>query len=69
MLDDARKGAEETANSIVQRAQAEAESSRERAEREIGTAKDQALAEIFTKTADLAVSVAGKVLSRDPLGV
>ena len=65
MLDEARKGAEETANSIVQRAQAEAEASRERAEREIGTAKDQALAEIFSRTADLAVAVAGKVLARD----
>ena len=65
LLDEARKGAEETANSIIQKAQAEAEASRERAEREIGTARDQALSEIFTKTTDLAVAVAGKVLARD----
>lgn len=64
MLAEARKGAEESAALIVQKAQAEAEASRERAEREIGVAKDQALGEIFGKTADLAVAVAGKVLGR-----
>ena len=65
LLDEARRGAEETANAIIQKAQAEAEASRERAEREIGNAKDQALSEIFTRTTDLAVAVAGKVLARD----
>ncbi len=65
MLDEARKGAEATAASIVQKAQAEAEASLERARREIGTARDQALTEIFSQAADLAVGVAGKVLGRD----
>jgi len=68
MMEEARRQADENAQSIVQKAQAEAEASRERAEREIGTAKDQALSEIWTKTADLAVSVAGKVLSKEMSG-
>ena len=65
LLEEARQQADANALSIVQKAQAEAEASRERAEREIGTAKDQALSEIWSKTADLAVSVAGKVLSKE----
>lgn len=65
VLEQARRDAEAAADSIVKKAQAEAEASRERAEREIATAKDQALDEIWTKTADLAVSVAGKVLVQE----
>ncbi len=65
LIESARKDAEAAANGIIQKAQAEAESSRERAERDIATARDQALSDIFTRTADLAVAVAGKVLSRD----
>lgn len=65
LLEEARRQADANALSIVQKAQAEAEASRERAEREIGSAKDQALSEIWTKTADLAVSVAGKILSKE----
>jgi F-type H+-transporting ATPase subunit b len=65
ILDDARRAAQTTGNDIVQKAQAEAEASRVRAERDIGNARDQALQEIWSKTADLAVSVAGKVLSRE----
>ena len=65
MIESGKKEGEAIAASIVQKAQAEAEASRERAERDIATARDQALDEIFTKTADLAVAVAGKVLSRD----
>lgn len=68
MLDEARRQADANAMTIVQKAQSEAEASRERAEREIGTAKDQALSEIWQKTADLAVSVAGKVLSKEMNG-
>lgn len=64
MIESGKKEGEAIAASIVQKAQAEAEASRERAEREIATARDQALDEIFTKTADLAVAVAGKVLSK-----
>ncbi len=65
MIESGKKEGEAIAASIVQKAQAEAEASRERAERDIATARDQALDEIFTRTADLAVAVAGKVLSRD----
>ena len=36
-----------------------------RAERDIVTARDQALMELWTKSAELAVSVAGRVLARD----
>jgi F-type H+-transporting ATPase subunit b len=65
ILEEARRDAESTANDILQKAQAEAEAGRSRAERDIVQARDQALAEIWTRTADLAVTVAGKVLSRE----
>lgn len=65
ILEEARRDADATANDIIQKAQAEAEASRNRAERDIVQARDQALAEIWTRTADLAVTVAGKVLSRE----
>ncbi len=65
LIEEARKEAQTTATSIVQKAQEEAEASRHRAEREIAGARDQALMEIWSKTADLAVSVAGKVLSKE----
>ena len=68
ILEDARRQADANAQTIVTKAQAEAEASRERAEREIGTAKDQALSEIWGQTADLAVSVAGKVLAKEMSG-
>ena len=64
MIDEARRNAQAVADEIVKKAQAEADASRQRAEREIGSARDQALSDIWTKTADLAVSVAGKVLNR-----
>jgi F-type H+-transporting ATPase subunit b len=64
LIDAARRDAQSAADDIVHKAQAEAESTRQRAERDIHTARDQALLEIWTKTADLAVTVAGKVLSR-----
>ena len=65
LIEEARKEAQTSANSILQKAQSEAEASRQRAEREIAGARDQALMEIWSKTADLAVSVAGKVLSKE----
>jgi F-type H+-transporting ATPase subunit b len=64
MLETARREAQASGDEIVRRAQEEAEASQRRAERDISTAKDQALSEIWTKTADLAVNVAGKVLDR-----
>jgi F-type H+-transporting ATPase subunit b len=63
LIDKAQKDAHSTAEEIVKQAQAEAEAARDRAKREITTARDQALAEIWSQTANLAVSVAGRVLS------
>ncbi len=68
MLEDARRQSDANAAAILQKAATEAEATRERAQREIGTAKDQALSEIWSKTADLAISVAGKVLSKEMSG-
>ena len=64
ILDKAQKDAQATADEIIKPAQAEAEAARERAQREIATARDQALAEIWSQTANIAVSVAGRVLSK-----
>ena len=64
LIDKAQKDAQSTAEEIVKQAQAEAEAARDRAQREIATARDQALAEIWSQTANIAVSVAGKVLSK-----
>jgi F-type H+-transporting ATPase subunit b len=65
MLDQARHEAQAAGDEITRKAQAEAEASRHRAERDIATARDQALVELWSKAAELAVSVAGKVLARD----
>jgi F-type H+-transporting ATPase subunit b len=65
MIEKAHRDAEATATDIIRKAQGEAEASRERAEREIGNARDQAIVEIWNKAAELAVSVAGKVLTRE----
>jgi F-type H+-transporting ATPase subunit b len=64
MLEAAKRDAEASAAAIAQKAQAEAEANLQRAKREIENERDRALAEIFDKTADLAVAVAGKVLAR-----
>ncbi len=64
ILDKAQKDAQASAEEIIKMAQAEAEAARDRAQREIATARDQALAEIWSQTANVAVSVAGRVLSR-----
>jgi F-type H+-transporting ATPase subunit b len=65
MFEKARREAQSTADDIVRKAQADAESARGQARRDIESARDQALMEIWSKGADLAVSVAGKVLERD----
>jgi F-type H+-transporting ATPase subunit b len=64
LIEEGRRNAQAHFDEMVRKAQGEAEAARQRAERDIGTARDQALAEIRTKAADLAVSVAGKVLAR-----
>jgi F-type H+-transporting ATPase subunit b len=65
LIEEARRDAEATAADILRKAQAEAETARDRAKGEIETARDQALSEIWNKAADLAVSVAGRVLERE----
>jgi F-type H+-transporting ATPase subunit b len=65
LLEKARQDAQVTGENIVKAAQTEAESAKQRAHRDIGAARDQALAEIWQKTADMAVSVAGRVLSKE----
>jgi len=68
LIEEARRNATAAADEIVKRAQAEAESSKQRAERDIASARDQALSDVWSKTADLAVSVAGKVLGKSISG-
>ncbi|SIO21672.1 F-type H+-transporting ATPase subunit b [Singulisphaera sp. GP187] len=68
LIEEARTQARATAEEIIQKARAEAEVEQKRARHEIETARDHALSEIWTKTADLAVSVAGKVLAKDLSG-
>lgn len=64
LIDEGRKNALTLADEIIKKAQGESEATKQRAERDIANAKDQALGEIRKTTADLAVSVAGKVLGR-----
>jgi F-type H+-transporting ATPase subunit b len=65
LMDKANKDASASAEAIIKAAQAEAEAARDRAQRDIATARDQALAEIWSQTANIAVSVAGRVLSKE----
>ncbi len=64
LIDKARQDAQATAEQIVKQAQEESESSRQRAQRDIVAARDQALGEIWKKSAEMAVAVAGRVLSK-----
>jgi F-type H+-transporting ATPase subunit b len=65
MLDEGRRDALANAEQIQRAAQAEAEATKRRALNDIESARDQALTEIWSKTADLAVGIAGKVLDRE----
>ena len=65
IFDKAQKEAQASGEEIIKSARAEAEAARDRAQREIATARDQALAEIWSQTANIAVSVAGRVLSKE----
>ncbi len=64
LLDKARADAQAMTDQMVKQAQTEAEAARQRAQREIAMARDQALAEIWQQAADLAVTVAGRVLAK-----
>ena len=65
IFDEGRRQASAAAEDILKKARDEAEAHSRRAERDINTARDQALTEIWTKSAELAVQVAGKVLERN----
>ena len=67
MLEEARRDAEVTRQSIVAEARKAAEDERTRATHEIKLAKDDALSQIAEKAGQLAVDVAGKFL-REKLG-
>ncbi|HWE37027.1 MAG TPA: F0F1 ATP synthase subunit B [Isosphaeraceae bacterium] len=60
-----RREAEVVREEIVRKAQEEAHAAQERARRDIENARDQALTELWNKTADMAVAVAGRVLERE----
>ncbi len=64
IFDKAQKEAQAGGEEIITSARAEAEAARDRAQREIVAARDQALAEIWSQTANIAVAVAGRVLSK-----
>ncbi len=68
IMDKGRHEAQAAADQIVKVAQSEAEAARQRAQRDIASARDQALAEIWEKTADMAVAVAGRVLEKQLSG-
>jgi F-type H+-transporting ATPase subunit b len=67
MLDEARRDADNTRQTIVAEARKAADDEKARAKHEIQLAKDDALAQIAEKAGHLAVEVAGKFL-RDRLG-
>ena len=64
LIEQSRRDASASAEEITTKARAEAEAERHRARADIENARDQALVEIWSKAADLAVSVAGRVLTK-----
>jgi F-type H+-transporting ATPase subunit b len=65
MLSKATADGEKLATAIRMKAQQEAEEIKERASKDIEAARDAALREIYEKTADLATSVAEKIIRRN----
>ncbi|WP_165247746.1 F0F1 ATP synthase subunit B [Paludisphaera soli] len=65
LLYKAQRDAQTRAAELLRVAQADADAARDRAQRDIATARDQALTEIWARTADVAVTVAGRVLSKN----
>lgn len=64
IINSARADADKIGVAIRTAAQSDAEETKERATREIEAAKNDALTEIYQKTADLATSVAEKIIRR-----
>ncbi len=65
ILDRAAADAEKIGTSIRMKAQQEAEEAKEHATKEIEAAKQTALTEIYAQTADLATSIAEKIIRRN----
>jgi F-type H+-transporting ATPase subunit b len=65
IIDKAALDAERIGTSIRMKAQEEAEEAKERATKEIEVAKQTALTEIYEQTANLATSVAEKIIRRN----
>ncbi len=65
ILSQAAADAEKIGTSIRMKAQEEAEEAKERATKEIEAAKNTALTEIYEQTANLATSIAEKVIRRN----
>jgi F-type H+-transporting ATPase subunit b len=65
IIAQARQSAEDQAAKILDQAAEEARRERERAAVEIQAAKDQALRDVVRSSADLAVSLAGRILHRE----
>jgi F-type H+-transporting ATPase subunit b len=65
LLYKAQRDAQTRAAELLRTAQDDADAARDRAQRDIATARDQALSEIWARTADVAVAVAGRVLSKN----
>jgi F-type H+-transporting ATPase subunit b len=63
MLDEARRDADATRQTIVAEARKAAEDEKNRARHEIGLARDDALSQIAERAGELAVEVAGKFLA------
>jgi F-type H+-transporting ATPase subunit b len=63
MLDEARRDAEHTKQQIVAEAKAAAQAEHERGMRDIRTATDAAVKELSERSTDLAIALAGKVIS------
>jgi F-type H+-transporting ATPase subunit b len=65
MITQAVADGEKLATSIRMKAQSESEEIKERAQKDIEAARDAALREIYEKTAELATSVAEKIIRRN----
>jgi F-type H+-transporting ATPase subunit b len=65
ILDEARKDAEHAHQELLAHARSEAQAEMDRAKREIDTAKGQALKELAEKSTDLAIGLAGRIVSRE----
>jgi len=65
MLAKATADAEKIASNLRAAAQAEGEAERERTRKEIDAAKRQAIREVYDQTADLATSIAAKIIARN----